>query len=134
MANQKTYSKNPDMIDKKVESGMLLFDTASSRMLELNPTAALLWSKSAKRFSESDLCRIIEENCTGCQDVREDIIRFMENAKKHNMASEDGHERSAARMEQSLWQNNCKIRYARPEIKEIWDEDVGPLGVYLLEM
>ena len=27
-----------------------------------------------------------------------------------------------------------KIRYMKPEIKEIWDEDVGPLGVYLLEM
>jgi hypothetical protein len=28
----------------------------------------------------------------------------------------------------------AKIEYVKPEIKEVWDEDVGALGVYLLEM
>lgn len=27
-----------------------------------------------------------------------------------------------------------KISYVKPEIKEVWDEDVGPLSIYLLEM
>ena len=27
-----------------------------------------------------------------------------------------------------------KINYVKPEIKEVWDEDIGSLGVYLLEM
>jgi hypothetical protein len=27
-----------------------------------------------------------------------------------------------------------KISYIKPEIKEVWDEDIGQLGVYLLEM
>jgi hypothetical protein len=27
-----------------------------------------------------------------------------------------------------------KIKYVKPEIKEVWGEDMGPLGVYLLEM
>jgi hypothetical protein len=27
-----------------------------------------------------------------------------------------------------------KLNYVKPEIKEVWDEDVGALGVYLLEM
>jgi hypothetical protein len=27
-----------------------------------------------------------------------------------------------------------KIKYVKPEIKEVWDEDIGALGVYLLEM
>jgi hypothetical protein len=27
-----------------------------------------------------------------------------------------------------------KINYSKPEIKEVWDEDIGSLGVYLLEM
>ena len=27
-----------------------------------------------------------------------------------------------------------KISYVKPEIKEVWDEDIGSLGVYLLEM
>ena len=27
-----------------------------------------------------------------------------------------------------------KIEYVKPEIKEIWSEDVGATGVYLLEM
>jgi hypothetical protein len=27
-----------------------------------------------------------------------------------------------------------KIKYVKPKIKEVWDEDVGSLGIYLLEM
>ena len=27
-----------------------------------------------------------------------------------------------------------KIKYEKPEIKEIWDEDIGAMGIYLLEM
>jgi len=27
-----------------------------------------------------------------------------------------------------------KIEYVKPEIKEVWNEDVGATGVYLLEM
>lgn len=27
-----------------------------------------------------------------------------------------------------------KIKYVKPEIKEVWNEDVGSIGVYLLEM
>lgn len=27
-----------------------------------------------------------------------------------------------------------KIKYVKPEIREVWDEDIGSLGVYLLEM
>ena len=27
-----------------------------------------------------------------------------------------------------------KKRYIRPEIKEVWDENIGMKGVYLLEM
>jgi len=32
------------------------------------------------------------------------------------------------------WKEMEKIEYVKPEIKEIWNEDVGATGVYLLEM
>lgn len=27
-----------------------------------------------------------------------------------------------------------KIKYVKPEIKEVQDKDIGPMGIYLLEM
>jgi hypothetical protein len=27
-----------------------------------------------------------------------------------------------------------KIKYVKPEIKEVWGEDIGATGIYLLEM
>jgi hypothetical protein len=28
----------------------------------------------------------------------------------------------------------AKAKYVKPLIKEVWDEDIGALGIYLLEM
>ena len=36
--------------------------------------------------------------------------------------------------EQKKEGNLKKKRYIRPEIKEVWDENIGMRGVYLLEM
>ena len=27
-----------------------------------------------------------------------------------------------------------KVEYKKPEIKDVWNEDVGAMGIYLLEM
>ena len=27
-----------------------------------------------------------------------------------------------------------KIEYEKPEIKDVWNEDIGAMGIYLLEM
>lgn len=27
-----------------------------------------------------------------------------------------------------------KIKYEKPEVKDIWEEDIGAMGIYLLEM
>jgi hypothetical protein len=28
----------------------------------------------------------------------------------------------------------AKIEYVKPELKEVWNEDIGSMGIYLLEM
>jgi hypothetical protein len=84
------YQKNQNLIDKKTEAGLLLFDTDSSRMVELNPTAALIWQESPARFGKDDLKKIIDERCTGAKNVDRDIADFIRSALKLNLVTDDG--------------------------------------------
>lgn len=84
------YLKNANLIEKKVEAGLLLFDTDSSKMVELNVTAALLWQESPKSFSKRDLEKIIEERCTGAKNVDADVADFIKTALKLNLVTDDG--------------------------------------------
>jgi hypothetical protein len=84
------YSKNPNLIDKKIEAGLLLFDTDSSRMMELNSTAALLWQESPANFGKEDLKKIIEARCTGAKNVEQDVADFIGAALKLKLVSDDG--------------------------------------------
>jgi hypothetical protein len=84
------YQKNPNLIDKKTDTGLLLFDTDSSRMVELNSTAMLLWQESKSSFTEKDLQSIIESRCTGAKNVEQDISDFIKTALKLNLVTENG--------------------------------------------
>ena len=84
------YQKNPNLIDKKTDIGLLLFDTDSSRMVELNPTAMLLWQDSGATFTAEDLKRIIEARCTDAKNVEQDISEFIKTAVKLNLVTENG--------------------------------------------
>lgn len=84
------YLKNANIIEKKVEAGLLLFDTDSSKMVELNATAALLWQESPQRFSKPDLEKIINARCTGAKNVDADLAEFLKTALKLNLVTDDG--------------------------------------------
>jgi hypothetical protein len=84
------YSKNLQLIDKETPTGLLLFDSDSGRMLELNPTAKLLWQKTKDHFEMEDLRKIIEENCTSASNIDSDLVEFIKTALKHKMVTEDG--------------------------------------------
>jgi hypothetical protein len=84
------YSKNPRLIDKETDGGLLLFDTESGRMLELNATAKLLWKSSGTVFDMEGLRKIIEANCAPASGVEKDLADFIKTALKHNLVSEDG--------------------------------------------
>lgn len=84
------YQKNLNLIDKRTDAGLLLFDTDSSRMVELNATAALLWQESPASFRPKDLKKIIEERCTGAKNVEQDIADFVKTALKLNLVTENG--------------------------------------------
>jgi hypothetical protein len=84
------YRKNPNLISKETESGLLLFNADTGRMMELNSTARLLWQKSGDRFGQEDLIGIIAEFCEGGEGASSDIREFVETAKKYDMVSEDG--------------------------------------------
>ena len=84
-----SYSKNPQLIDKETETGLLLFNTDSGRMLELNSTAKLLWQKTKDSFEMADLREIIEKNCTGFNGIDPDLDEFIKMALKHNMVTEN---------------------------------------------
>lgn len=84
------YSKNPQVIDKELDDGLLLFDTDSGKMMELNRTAKLLWQKSGAGFVTADLKRIITENCTGAANVDADIADFIKTAVKLGLVKENG--------------------------------------------
>ncbi len=84
------YSKNPQLIDKETETGLLLFNTDSGRMLELNSTAKLIWQNTKDSFDLADLREILEKNCTDIQGVDADLEDFIESAVKHNLVIENG--------------------------------------------
>ena len=84
-----SYSKNPQLIDKETETGLLLFNTDSGRMLELNSTAKLLWQKTNDAFELADLKKIIEDNCTDVNGIDSDLDEFVKTAIKHNMVTEN---------------------------------------------
>jgi hypothetical protein len=84
------YQKNQNLIDKKTEAGLLLFDADTSRMVELNATAALLWQESPARFGKDDLEKIIGERCTGAKNVERDVADFIKSALKLNLVTDDG--------------------------------------------
>jgi hypothetical protein len=81
------YSKNPNLIEKETDNGLLIFDTRSGRMMELNSTAGLLWTRSGASFEPADLRKIIEDNCTGAKNLDADIADFLKTAIKHGLVS-----------------------------------------------
>ncbi len=83
------YRKNPRIIDKDMKESLLLFDTESGRMVELNSTARLLWKGSKPSFDQSDLERIVHEGCNKPRNVERDIREFIAAAVKHNLVSVD---------------------------------------------
>ena len=84
------YQKNPNLIDKATDGGLLLFDSDSSRMVELNSTARLLWLESPAVFNAADLVKIIQERCTGAANIERDISDFIAAAIKLNLVTENG--------------------------------------------
>ncbi|MBW2992381.1 hypothetical protein KY345_04150 [Candidatus Woesearchaeota archaeon] len=84
------YNKNPKLIDKETEQGLLLFNVDSGNMIELDKMARLLWQKSGDSFTLEDLKKIVEENCTKIGDVDKDLPEFVENAKKFKLVDADG--------------------------------------------
>jgi hypothetical protein len=84
------YSKNPNLIEKDSDSGLLIFDTQSGRMMELNTTAKLLWKGSSERFEEENLKKIIQDNCVSVKNLDADISDFIKTALKHGLVSGNG--------------------------------------------
>ena len=84
------YSKNPNLIEKDTDAGLLLFDTQSGRMMELNATAKLIWKKSGAAFESVGLKKIIQDNCVAVQNLDADIADFIKMARKHGLVSENG--------------------------------------------
>ncbi|MBN1169645.1 PqqD family protein [Candidatus Micrarchaeota archaeon] len=84
------YSKNPQIIDKETDSGLLLFNTDSGRMMELNSTARLLWQKTGESFELADLREIIEKNCSEANGIDADIEEFITAAIKHGLVTDNG--------------------------------------------
>ncbi|MCX6773826.1 MAG: hypothetical protein NTY68_02395 [Candidatus Micrarchaeota archaeon] len=84
------YIKNLNLIDKETENGLLLFDTDSGRMMELNITARLMWQKTGTSFRKEDLKRIIEEDCASIMNLDEDLSDFIKMALKSGLVTDDG--------------------------------------------
>ncbi len=76
------FIKNLGIIDKETDQGIILFNTDSGSMVELNKTAALLWQKTGQTFTHQDLKLIIETNCTGFGEIVQDIESFVHDAQK----------------------------------------------------
>lgn len=85
-----SYSKNPQVIDKETETGLLLFNTDSGRMFELNSTAKLLWQKTKDSFELEELKEILEKNCSDASGVDADLEEFIKKAIKNDMVTENG--------------------------------------------
>jgi len=90
MESDSSYSKNPNIIDKETENGLLLFDTEFGKMVELNSTAKLIWQKTGDRFRKADMKRIIEDGCMPAKDIENDMEEFIESALKFNLVVKDG--------------------------------------------
>jgi hypothetical protein len=84
------YTKNPNIIEKDTDAGLLVFDTQSGRMMELNPTARLLWQKSGSSFESDNLKKIIETHCAGVKNLDQDVSDFIKTAIKLKMVTENG--------------------------------------------
>ena len=84
------YQKNPKIIDKETEAGLLLFNTDSGKMVELNITAKILWQKTKDSFTLEDLKKIIEENCNSADDIDKDLSEFIEITLKYELVNKDG--------------------------------------------
>jgi len=84
------YRKSSKIIDKETEAGLLLFNTDSGKMVELNITAKLLWQKTGDSFILEDLRRIIKENCNSADNIDKDLSEFIEIALKYELVERDG--------------------------------------------
>jgi hypothetical protein len=84
------YLKNANLIDKETDACLLLFDTDTGRMMELNTTARLLWKKTGGSFGIGNLKKIIREYCTPVGDCDADLSEFVKNAVKYGLVSEVG--------------------------------------------
>jgi len=84
------YKKRDSLIDKESEKGLLLFDTVSGRMVELNPVAKLLWKESGNSFDVGDLREIINKKFGNQENTEEDLKNFIETAKKFNLIVKNG--------------------------------------------
>jgi hypothetical protein len=84
------YLKNPNLIEKETDAGLLIFDTQSGRMMELNTTARLLWKRSDARFDIGDLKMIIHGNCSSVENLEADLADFIKMGIKHGLVSENG--------------------------------------------
>ena len=85
------YTKNPKIVEKKTDNGMLIFNADTGHMVELNVTASLMWEKSEDKFDGAQLKKIIEENCTSVgDDVEKDLSEFIEKALENKMVEKDG--------------------------------------------
>jgi|GEM_PF-1784851 len=84
------YKKNPKIIEKKTEQGMLIFNADTGHMVELNITAALLWEKTGESFDSEELKKILLDNCSNIGDIEKDIPYFIEKAIENGMVEKDG--------------------------------------------
>lgn len=81
----KEYRKNPELIEKENESGLLLFNVNSGVMVELNKTAKLLWKNTGDSFTLADLDNLISQNCYNIKNLDNDLNDFIKIAIKKNL-------------------------------------------------
>ena len=84
------YNKNTSIIDKENGEELLLFNTDSGKMVQLNITARLLWQKTNGSFDLEDLRDIIQDNCTSIGNIEKDLSEFIELALKNELVTKDG--------------------------------------------
>jgi len=87
---ERGFVKQSKLIDKETDAGMMLFNVESGSMVELNSTAKLLWQKAGDNFTIDDLKKIIQEHCTGAENIDQDLSEFIETALKQNLVKENG--------------------------------------------
>src|SRR5947199_474516 len=85
--------KNPRVSDELLADGsMVLFHSASRRLLTLNPTAALVWDYCDGSHSPAAIASAVTSVFPHVASVPDDVDRILVDLREHGMLSDESEE------------------------------------------